>query len=209
LGKAEVNKQKKKEALFSTAFDLFTSKGLHKTSISDIVEKAGVAKGTFYLYFSDKYDLCDKLVSHKASQIFMRAEHDMEKTRLNSFEDKLIYITDHIVNQLNANKLLLQFISKNLSWGVFRSAIEKSAVNDDSEFLTAYKNILRASRERYRNPELMLFMIIELVNSTCYNAILYNEPVGLDELKLHLYPIIKQIMRDEEITEGDLDYGKN
>lgn len=209
MGKAEVNKQKKKEALFSTAFDLFTSKGLHKTSISDIVEKAGVAKGTFYLYFSDKYDLCDKLVSHKASQIFMRAEHDMEKTRLNSFEDKLIYITDHIVNQLNANKLLLQFISKNLSWGVFRSAIEKSAVNDDSEFLTAYKNILRASRERYRNPELMLFMIIELVNSTCYNAILYNEPVGLDELKLHLYPIIKQIMRDEEITEGDLDYGKN
>ena len=88
----------------------------------------------------------------------MTSVSGMEKTRLNSFEDKLIYITDHIVNQLNANKLLLQFISKNLSWGVFRSAIEKSAVNDDSEFLTAYKNILRASRERYRNPELMLFM---------------------------------------------------
>ena len=43
--------------LFSTtAFELFTTKGLTKTTISDIVDQAGVAKGTFYLYFKDKYD---------------------------------------------------------------------------------------------------------------------------------------------------------
>ena len=38
----------------------FTSKGIQKTSISDIVEDAGVAKGTFYLYFKDKYDIRNK-----------------------------------------------------------------------------------------------------------------------------------------------------
>ena len=41
-----------------------------KTSISDIVNEAGVAKGTFYLYFKDKYDLRDKLIAFKASQLF-------------------------------------------------------------------------------------------------------------------------------------------
>lgn len=50
MGKLELNKKKKKDALFNTAFELFTTKGLTKTTISDIVEQAGVAKGTFYLY---------------------------------------------------------------------------------------------------------------------------------------------------------------
>ena len=50
MGKLELNKKKKKDALFNTAFELFTTKGLTKTTISDIVNQAGVAKGTFYLY---------------------------------------------------------------------------------------------------------------------------------------------------------------
>ena len=66
MGKAEENKLKKRESLLNTAFELFTTKGIHDTSISDIVEKAGVAKGTFYLYFKDKYDINNKLVAHRA-----------------------------------------------------------------------------------------------------------------------------------------------
>ena len=62
MGKLELNKKRKKSALYNTAFELFTTKGLAKTTISDIVENAGVAKGTFYLYFKDKYDIRNKLI---------------------------------------------------------------------------------------------------------------------------------------------------
>ena len=73
MGKAEQNKKLKMENLLNTSFELFTSKGLNKTSISDIVEKAGVAKGTFYLYFKDKYDLRTIITVHKAEQVFLKA----------------------------------------------------------------------------------------------------------------------------------------
>ena len=73
MGKLEMKKQKKKDALFNTAFELFTTKGTNQTTISDIVNKAGVAKGTFYLYFKDKYDIRNKLVSHKTSELFYQA----------------------------------------------------------------------------------------------------------------------------------------
>ena len=55
-GKASQNKRRKRESLLNNAFELFTQKGITDTTISDIVEKAGVAKGTFYLYFQD-YDV--------------------------------------------------------------------------------------------------------------------------------------------------------
>ena len=67
MGKVDINKKQKKNALLQTAFDLFRDKGFAKTTISDIVSDAGLAKGTFYLYFKDKYDLRDKLIAHKAS----------------------------------------------------------------------------------------------------------------------------------------------
>ena len=72
MGKLESNKKKKEDALYNTAFELFTTKGTNKTTISDIVEKAGVAKGTFYLYFKDKYDIRNKLASSKTSGFIFR-----------------------------------------------------------------------------------------------------------------------------------------
>ena len=74
MGKIDENKKKKKEALFNTAYELFTTKGITSTTISDIVEKAKVAKGTFYLYFKDKYDIKNKLVAHKTRNYLMRQD---------------------------------------------------------------------------------------------------------------------------------------
>ena len=51
MGKVETNKKQKNTTLLQTSFELFTEKGFTKTTISDIVNRAGLAKGTFYLYF--------------------------------------------------------------------------------------------------------------------------------------------------------------
>ena len=64
MGKVDDNKKLKMNTLLQTAFDLFTGKGFAKTTVSDIVNQAGLAKGTFYLYFKDKYDLRDKLIAY-------------------------------------------------------------------------------------------------------------------------------------------------
>ena len=57
MGKLEANKQQKLTSLLNTAFNLFTTQGVTKTSIAEISQKAGIAKGTFYLYFKDKYHM--------------------------------------------------------------------------------------------------------------------------------------------------------
>lgn len=50
MSKIETNKEQKRNSLLDSAFTLFIDNGFNKTSIADIVKKAGVAKGTFYLY---------------------------------------------------------------------------------------------------------------------------------------------------------------
>lgn len=195
MGKIDKNKEMKELSLLKTAFEFFTTKGFSKTSISDIADKAGVAKGTFYLYFKDKYDIRNRLVSHKSSQLFRNAVSELEKNSVTpEFEDRIIKIVDNIINQLNENKSLLTFISKNLSWGVFKNALTSPSAEEDINFSEVYYGMLADAPYEFSDPEIMLFMIIELVSSTCYSAILYSEPCSLDELKPHLYDTIRIII---------------
>ena len=200
MGKLELNKQLKKDALLNTAFDLFTTKGINKTSISEIVDHAGVAKGTFYLYFSDKYDIRNKLIAHKASQVFRKAEKSLVKTDITSLEEKIIFIVDHIIDQLSASKSLLNFISKNLSWGIFKSVLISNTPEEGIDFYDIYTSMFQESDKQYENPEILIYMIIELVSSTSYSSILYDEPVPIAELKPYIFNTIREMMRSMEIS---------
>ncbi|MGI6070872.1 MAG: TetR/AcrR family transcriptional regulator [Blautia sp.] len=194
MGKIELKKKQKKDALFNTAFDLFTTKGIAKTTISDIVEKAGVAKGTFYLYFKDKYDIKNKLISHKASLLFQDAHKALQQTKVSNFEEQIIFIIDHILNALSQNPALLQFIAKNLSWGIFREAFDSKVPQEDYDFYQAFLGMLKTDSLTCQEPELMLFTIVELVGSTCYNCILHQKPVDLETYKPHLYHTVRDIL---------------
>ncbi len=198
MGKIDKNKQIKRESLLETAFRLFTSKGIQKTSISDIVEDAGVAKGTFYLYFKDKYDIRNKLIAHKSSEVFRRADSALKAAGITELEDRVVFLVDHIINQLVENQTLLGFISKNLSWGVFKNVLIAGG-DDEVDFYDIYQSMFR-DEGRFDNPEVMVFMIIELVGSTCYSAILYDEPVGINELKPYILRTVRGIMAMHRIT---------
>ena len=190
MGKLDKNKRLKIDSLLNTSFELFIAKGINKTSISDIVEKAGVAKGTFYLYFKDKYDIKDRLIVHKTSQLFAHTD----------VSDKIIYIVDHILDELENNKPLLSFIYKDLSWGVFKKTLAFSSATEDIDFRAIYRDILNESDQKYDNPEVMLFLIIELTGSAGYSSILYHDPISLEDLKPHLYQSIRGIIRDHTIS---------
>lgn len=203
MGKLDVNKKAKEDSLLATAYRLFTTQGISKTSISDIVSNAGVAKGTFYLYFKDKYDLKNKLVAHRSSLLFKNAlEELIASGKKFTFNQRIIFIIDSIINQLNSDKSLLSFISKNLSWGIFKNALTAPVKNDDIDFMSMYNQMLEDAPFDIDQPEIMLFMIVELVSSTCYSAILYSEPVEIEKLKPYLYRCVNNII-DDHIEKSD------
>lgn len=226
MGKVEINKKQKKDALLNAAFDIFTNIGINKTSISDIVEKAGVAKGTFYLYFADKYDLRNKLIAHKANKIFEKAENALKDSDAKDFEDRMIFFIDNILDQLTENKSLLNFISKNLSWGIFKNAIRQSAdkkngsFDEETESFDVLGKLEMDEELEFKNKDVLVYMIVELVSSTCYSAILYSEPVTIEELKPYIFETVREMIRMQKVdshiellgvlaeSEEDVKYGR-
>ena len=207
MNKVENKKKQKKDALLNAAFDIFTSIGINKTSISDIVQKAGVAKGTFYLYFADKYDLRNKLIAHKANKIFEKAETALNKIGITEFDDRMIFFIDNILDQLTENKSLLNFISKNLSWGIFKNVIRQNVdkknrgLEEETEPYDVLGRLRAGEELKFKNKDVLVYMIVELVSSSCYSAILYNEPVSIEELKPYIFETVKEMIRLQRVIK--------
>ena len=198
MGKVDTNKRLKRIAILDAALELFIDKGLHETSISEIAARSGVAKGTFYLYFTDKYDLRDQLIARKSEQLLQEAS-EYTKTSLPEqagFEEYLLSMIDYILHYLENNKMLLRFISKNLSWGIFKHAVERK--EEETVLGTVYADylqMLKRDQISCQSPELMLFTILELVSSTSYNCIIYESPADLDTYLPYLHSSIHQIIQ--------------
>lgn len=64
VGKARrsVARDKRRQSLVIAARDVFAQKGYHAATVDDITRAAGVAKGTFYLYFQEKREIYYEVV---------------------------------------------------------------------------------------------------------------------------------------------------
>ena len=61
--------EERKLSILNAAKEMFAINGYHDTSISDIIKRADIARGTFYLYFKDKREIFDALFDQLLQEI--------------------------------------------------------------------------------------------------------------------------------------------
>jgi AcrR family transcriptional regulator len=66
-----MGKVERRQQILSHARDVFARRGYHDAKIEDIVAAAGIARGTFYLYFKDKRAVFEEIVDRAFAQIAM------------------------------------------------------------------------------------------------------------------------------------------
>ena len=54
--------EKRKTELLQIAYRMFLSKGYENTSVDEIIEEAGIAKGTYYYYFESKEQMLEEVI---------------------------------------------------------------------------------------------------------------------------------------------------
>lgn len=66
-----VDKSERRQQILTHARDVFAKYGYHAAKIDDIVSAAGVARGTFYLYFEDKRAIFEEIVDRTFARLGM------------------------------------------------------------------------------------------------------------------------------------------
>lgn len=182
--------------MIEEAYNLFVSKGVHATAIDEVVKKAGVAKGTFYLYFHDKYDLLDQIVLYKSTVLVRAALQELgEKyqTEQPELEEGILFFASRLIDSLEENHDLVLLIHKKLSASL--SVMEYLREGELGPVVdTVIERLMQRGKSR-EQAEQTLYLIIEMTGSVCSDAILYQKPYKLSEIKPALYDAIRRMIR--------------
>lgn len=88
-----VDREARRAALVSAAASVFAARGVANTAVSDVVKAAGVAQGTFYLYFDSKDDVVMAVAERFGEGMVEHIERAVAKPGSSAIE-KLLALRD-------------------------------------------------------------------------------------------------------------------
>ena len=69
-----MERQARRAQVLRHAKRIFARKGYHRTNVADIIARARIARGTFYLYFQNKKDLFEELLEQVVNELTQRIQ---------------------------------------------------------------------------------------------------------------------------------------
>lgn len=198
-------KLEKKMKIIDTAFSLFREHSVNATAIDDIVKAAGIARGTFYLYFKDKSDLLEQIILYKSTE-YMKAVlkstlSDPLSEDVDFYERVRVFLNCYI-DFLIENKEMLPVMSKNLS-----SCIKHLPEFYDSEIAEIYKSLIDRMAELGYTPEtahITTLIVVDMTGSVCSDAIMYEKPYTIEKIRdIVVSSAISIIRNNAEATRGE------
>lgn len=101
----------RKSEIMDTAWELFNSKGYEKTSVLDILEKAGIAKGTLYYYFKSKEEILDAVIDRALDEGAARLEGIIGDKSMNAVE-KIKAVVLNGLKETESEEQVLEYLHR-------------------------------------------------------------------------------------------------
>ena len=165
--------------LLRAARKVFRAKGYDGASVSEIVREAGVAQGTFYLYFPSKKDAAMSLVDGLMETMAQAVATAMESRT--SFEDRLesMIAASFKVARMNADLFRLSFI------GADETHPEMHSQSPDHASLLRvitdlYRDAVDAGEMEGMDPEITARLAISLLQHAMLEAFVWGEGKEVD-----------------------------
>lgn len=173
---------KRREDLLGAALRVFADKGIGNTTIADITGAAGVAKGTFYLYFDSKDQLVAALKEQMVDDILEHAGSLYGRVGRQDWWALVDTFAESYVDFMLEHRDMVQIMAQ-----------EGFAPEADPAFAECNRKVnemlqagLRAGMEAgvfaTSDPELTSKLLHHAIEGTLVNALLYEPEVDRDRL---------------------------
>lgn len=195
--------QDRGEQLLDAAERLFATEGVAATTVADITGAAGVAKGTFYLYFDSKEQLLGTLKERFIEgmvDVVAEATGDVEPADIRERGDQLVAaVVDHSL----AHRHMLEV------------AVRESPDPDTAElFAEANRRMIglieaaihsgaSAGQVRVDDPETTASLIYFGLAGTLYHVLLYEEEMDRDRLVAAGQALVRRALGPPRGTQDD------
>ena len=164
----------KKMNMIDAALKLFEEQGYHQTKVSDIVREAGVAQGTFYLYFQSKEDLFRSIAGSCLDDISEALKHGPNQT---CHDNEVFYWMIHrALTVYYHNRTILQIM--------YRNGVASQEIKDISDAF--YYDMMLIIKGHMKEMEMTHHYTEEQLEIAAYSKI------GMVEMVAYQWFVVKQ-----------------
>jgi len=108
--RAEQVREQRRAQILAAALEVFAGQGYHGAAVSDLVKAAGVARGTFYLYFDSKEAVFLELLDGLLTTLRRSVRGVQMGSGVPSAEEQLIGIVATVLETVQHNRALTRII---------------------------------------------------------------------------------------------------
>lgn len=98
--------EERKSEILDVAEELFSTKGFDDTTTGDILEKAGIARGTLYYYFKSKEEIMNAVIERTIDRQVQSLKPILEDNTLNALEKIKLFICNNRKKNNDSGKTL-------------------------------------------------------------------------------------------------------
>ena len=141
----------RREAILSAALDEFSSRGFEAARLDDVARRAGVAKGTIYLYFRDKESLFQELVRAMLTPLVGTIEAlGQADLPLPALADRIVELFVREVYETRRKDVVRLMITEGRRFPKLAEFYYREVL---SRIIAAVRSLLRRAAERGEVPE--------------------------------------------------------
>lgn len=189
-------KLEKRKKLLDSSYELFVEKGISNVSIAEICQKAGIAKGTFYLYFTSKEDIARALNRRISFTLMQKAYDEVNRNRKDTFADNVITMANFIIDYFHADTETLKMMRKDF---IFPLTVDDFDNSTNPLMISLRQEISDYARvSGYSNHEILfrLYSLLSMIAGICHSVIIDHFPdTDIDDLKTVLFDMIRKAIQ--------------
>lgn len=102
----------KREQILDTALSLFMEKGFDKTSISEILDACGIARGTLYYHFISKEAIMDAIIERSGAAILAKVEEVLKGKALSSYDKLFLMFRGLNMRSLTGGAQMVDYLNR-------------------------------------------------------------------------------------------------
>lgn len=168
--------------LLSAAVRVFSRKGLGEATVADIARSAGVAKGTFYLYFESKEQLLGALKDRFVDELIERAAKLTARVGKEDWWALVDATVDSMVDFMLEHRETIEVFAQEgstpESYQVFAECHDKISMM----FAAGLQAGIEAGAFKVGDPLLAATLLSHALDGTLQHAILYRRDVDRDRI---------------------------
>lgn len=163
-----------KEKITKAAYNVFTNKGYHKTTMDDVANEVGVSKASLYSYFKSKEEILQTVTKENLNLSFINFFDD--KDSLVSLEDLYKYIVE-FEDEIHLNFEMNSLSSHNKEISIVNKDLYEKKIKTLTNFIK--RNQIKGNIQTNINASTLAHLLNAVYIDLCMQLI-----IGIDKTKI-------------------------